>query len=89
MVPGVRGRDWNDLTNATIAGTQLKMAKMKIGAHVAPRHAGLFSSIGRVALLVICTVMFAVLGIVVPYKTYQYFKAKQDAATASVLYEEL
>ena len=89
MLPGVRGHDWNDLTDAAVAGTQLKMAKMKIGAHVAPRRADLFSSVGRVALLVICTVVFAVLGIAVPYKTYQYFKAKQDAAAASALYEEL
>ena len=45
--------------------------------------------IGRAAVLVICVVLFAVFGIAVPYKTYKYFKAKQDAAAASVLHEEL
>jgi len=34
-------------------------------------------------------VLFAVLGIAVPYKIYKYFKAKQDTAAASVFHEEL
>jgi hypothetical protein len=37
----------------------------------------------------ICMVLFAVFAIAVPYKTYKYFKAKQDAAAASVFHEEL
>ena len=65
------------------------MARMKIDIDAAPRRADEFSRIRRVALLVISVVLFAVLGIAVPYKTYKYFKAKQDAAAASVLHEEL
>ena len=38
---------------------------------------------------VTAVVLFAVLGIAVPYKTYKYFEAKQDAAATSVLDEEL
>jgi hypothetical protein len=64
------------------------MVKTKIGIHMAP-HANASARIGRAAVLVICVVLFAVFGIAVPYKTYKYFKAKQDAAAASVLHEEL
>jgi len=65
------------------------MARMKIGIPAASQHANVSARLGRAALLVMCVVLFAVLGIAVPYKTYKYFKAKQDAAAASVLYEEL
>ena len=67
----------------------MKMARMKNGAHIAPRDAHVSARLGRAALLVICVAVFAVLGIAVPYKTYEYFKVKQDAAAASVLVEEL
>ena len=67
----------------------MNMARMKIGIYDASLRANEFSRIRRVALLVISVVLFAVLGIAVPYKTYKYFKAKQDAAAASVLDEEL
>lgn len=67
----------------------MNMARSKNGIYDASLRANEFSGIRRAALWVIAVVLLAVLGIAVPYKTYKYFKAKQDAATASVLHEEL
>ena len=67
----------------------MNMARMKNGIYDASLRANEFSRIRRAALLVISLVLFAVLGIAVPYKTYKYFEAKQDAAAASVADEEL
>lgn len=69
--------------------TQMNMARMKIGIHTAPRRASGHSRIRSAAALVISVVLFAIFGIAAPYKTYNYFKAKQDAAAASVLHEKL
>jgi hypothetical protein len=66
----------------------MKMARMKMSMRVAS-HANVSTRAARAALLVIGVVLFAILGIAVPYKTYEYFKAKQDAAAASLLHEEL
>ena len=67
----------------------MNMARMKDGICDASLRGSGFSRTHRAALLVICVVLFVVLGIAVPYKTYKYFTAKQDAAVVSVLHEEL
>jgi hypothetical protein len=69
--------------------TQMSTAMMKIGIHAASQRAKEHSRIRSAVLLVISVVLFALLGIAVPYKTYKYLKAKQDAAAASVPHEEL
>lgn len=71
------------------SGAQVTMARMKIDPHGMPQRGTMSARLGRAALLVICVVVFAVLGIAVPYKTYNYFKAKQDAVTTSESDEEL
>ena len=47
------------------------------------------SQMRSLTLTAICVVLFVLLGIVVPYHTYSYFLAKQDAAVAAVPHEEL
>jgi hypothetical protein len=66
------------------------MTEMKVETYAEPQEpANAFATLRRAALVALCAVLFAVLGIGVPYKTYKYFKAKQHAAAASVLHEEL
>ena len=43
----------------------------------------------RVALAAICVALFVLLGIVVPYRAYNHFPAKQNVAGAVVVHEEL
>jgi hypothetical protein len=68
----------------------MMMTDMKIETYAEPQEqANAFVTLRRAALVALCAVLVAVLGIGVPYKTYKYFKAKQDAAAASVPHEEL
>lgn len=43
----------------------------------------------RVALVVICVVLFAIFGIAAPCKIYKYYESRQAAGTATVFHEEL
>ena len=62
---------------------------MRIETYAASQHASALATLRRAALVAVCAVLVAVLGVVVPYKAYKYFKARQDAATVSVVHEEL
>jgi hypothetical protein len=62
---------------------------MMIETYANPEQASTFATLRRAALVAICAVLAAVLGIVAPYKAYKHFKAKQDSAAVSTLHEEL
>jgi hypothetical protein len=46
-------------------------------------------TLGRAAVVAICAVMVAFLAVAVPHKAYKVFKARQHAAAAAALHEEL
>jgi hypothetical protein len=66
------------------------MTEMKVETYAEPEEqANAFLTLRRAALVALYAVLAVILGIGVPYKTYKYFKAKQEAAAAVVLHEEL
>ena len=67
------------------------MTQMNVETYPEPQEApaNAFATLRRAALVALCAVLAVVLGIGVPYKTYKYFKARQHAAAAAMLHEEL
>lgn len=43
----------------------------------------------RVALAMACAALFVIFGVAAPYKIYKYIEAKQNAARAAAMHEEL
>jgi hypothetical protein len=43
----------------------------------------------RLAVILVCVVLFAIFGVAAPYKIYRYLEAKQNANAAVVYHEEL
>jgi hypothetical protein len=67
----------------------MKMARMKVDTYATSRPENTSAGIRRVVVAVVCVGLFVIFGIALPYKIYNYFKARQDAAAVSVLHEEL
>jgi len=65
------------------------MSELKVERSTEREKANSFATLRRAALVAICAMVVAVLGVGVPYKAYKFFKARQHAAAAAVLQEEL